>query len=57
MTENMTLTVKEEALDALRRARSSLGSETYTPEELYSTASSLSNLAPHFIKWAAEGEK
>ena len=53
----MTLTVKEEALDALRRARSSLGSETYTPEELYSTASSLSNLAPHFIKWAAEGEK
>jgi hypothetical protein len=56
MTEQLTQTVKQEALDALRRARQSLGQEVYTAEQLYNTASSMSNLAPHFIRWAAEGE-
>ena len=57
MTEHMTLTVREEALDALRKARGSLASKVYTTDELYSTASTMSNLAPHFIRWAAEGEQ
>jgi len=56
MTEQLTQTVKQEALDALRRARQTLGDQVYTAEQLYHTASSMSNLAPHFIKWAAEGE-
>ena len=54
MTERMTQTVKQEALDALRRARVTLGSEVYTAEALYDIAARMSNLAPHFIKWAAE---
>jgi hypothetical protein len=56
MTEQMTLTVKEEALGALRRARTALSDDIYTTEELYATASSISNLAPHFIRWAAEDQ-
>ena len=51
----MPLTVKQEALDALRRARVTLGREVYTAEALYEAAARISNLAPHFIKWAAEG--
>ena len=54
MTEHMTQTVKQEALDALRRARMTLGDEVYTEEALYDIAARMSNLAPHFIKWAAE---
>jgi hypothetical protein len=54
MTEKMTQTVKQEALDALRRARMTLGDEVYTAEALYDIAARMSNLAPHFIKWAAE---
>ena len=54
MTEHMTQTVKQEALDALRRARVTLGHEVYTVEALYDVAARISNLAPHFIKWAAE---
>ena len=50
----MTQTVKQEALDALRRARVTLGHEVYTVEALYDVAARISNLAPHFIKWAAE---
>ena len=56
MTEQMTQTVKEEALDALRRARQTLGTEAYTVETLYDIAARMSNLAPHFIRWAAEEE-
>jgi hypothetical protein len=54
MTEHMTLTVRQEALDALRRARMTFGHEVYTAEALYDIAARMSNLAPHFIKWAAE---
>ena len=56
MTEQMTLTLKEEALDALYKARTVLSDDIYTTEELYATASSISNLAPHFIRWAAEDQ-
>ena len=55
MTEHMTQTVKQEALDALQRAKLMLdGDEAYTAEALYDIAARMSNLAPHFIKWAAE---
>ena len=45
---------EQEALNALQRARATLGAEVYTAEALYDIAARMSNLAPHFIKWAAE---
>jgi|TARA_R110000765_G_scaffold307742_1_gene401486 hypothetical protein len=54
MTEQFTLSVKHEALEALHKAKESFADRAYTTEELYAVAADMSNLAPHFIRWAVE---
>ena len=60
MTEQMTLTVKENALQALEQAKEQLyigQYGTYTDEQVYELAASISGLAPHMLKWAEDDSK
>jgi hypothetical protein len=57
MTEQMTLTVKESALQAIKQAKEQLHIGqygTYTKDQVYQLAAEISGLAPHMLKWAQD---
>ena len=57
MTEQISLTVKENAIKALDEARETLhvgqyGS--YTEDQVFELAAKISGLAPYMLKWAQD---
>jgi len=63
MTEQMTLTVKQTALQAIEEAKEQLQSRkrfqngkdgTFTEEQVYELAAEISGLAPHMLRWAKD---
>ena len=57
MTEQMTLTVKESALQAIEQAKEQLHFGqygTYTENQMLELASDISGLAPYMLGWARD---
>ena len=53
MTEQMTLTVKENALKALKEAKEQLHIG-YTEDQVLELAANISGLAPYMLRWARD---